>query len=131
MQTDILSVLKDCTSGSDEQRLSFPQVVGKLMAAGLERYHADLQRSEKTYFLPTGQSYLLPTHTISETPAPQFSAEEVAAAVREIQAGKIQYIRFCEDIMRAGCVGYIVSLSGRRAVYYGRSGETYVEPFPS
>ncbi|MGA9658183.1 MAG: DUF1398 family protein, partial [Asticcacaulis sp.] len=106
-------------------------VVGRLMAVGVERYHTDLQRSEKTYFLPTGESYLLATHTISETPAPQFSAEGVAAAVRQIQAGKIHYIRFCEDIMRAGCVGYIVSLSGQRAVYYGRSGETYVEPFPS
>lgn len=29
-----------------------------------------------------------------------------------------------------GCVGYHVSLAGRRAVYYGRSGETHVEQFP-
>jgi uncharacterized protein YbcV (DUF1398 family) len=48
-----------------------------------------------------------------------------------IQAQKIKYREFCVRIADAGCVGYLVSLVGRRAVYYGRSGESYVEPFPT
>jgi uncharacterized protein YbcV (DUF1398 family) len=131
MQDLTRAVLEDCTFGSDNERLTFPQVVGNLISAGVERYHADLQRSEKTYFLPCGESLVIKTHAITETPAPTFHAEGVEAAVRAIQAGKIKYIEFCERIMRAGCVSYIVSLAGRRAVYYGRSGETYVEPFPA
>ena len=50
---------------------------------------------------------------------------------RLIQAGRTKYLTFCRQIMEAGCVGYLVSMQGRCAVYYGRSGETYVEPFPS
>ena len=33
-------------------------------------------------------------------------------------------------ILAAGCVGYFVCLTGRRAVYFGRTGENYIEPFP-
>ena len=36
-----------------------------------------------------------------------------------------------EKVLAAGCVGYIVSIVGRRAVYFGRSAETHVELFPS
>jgi uncharacterized protein YbcV (DUF1398 family) len=50
--------------------------------------------------------------------------------VRSIQAGKIDYKTFCERVMAAGCVGYFVSIAGARAVYYGRSGDSYVERFP-
>ncbi len=33
-------------------------------------------------------------------------------------------------LMAAGCVGYFVSLAGRRAVYYGRTIDCHVEWFP-
>ncbi|WP_293780352.1 hypothetical protein [Sphingosinicella sp.] len=32
--------------------------------------------------------------------------------------------------LAAGCAGYIVSFSGRRALYIGRTAEIHVEPFP-
>jgi hypothetical protein len=41
------------------------------------------------------------------------------------------YKGFCEKVLAAGCAGYIVSLAGRRAVYFGRTAETHVELFPS
>jgi uncharacterized protein YbcV (DUF1398 family) len=68
---------------------------------------------------------------VQATPASAFAADGVAAAVRAIQQQKIQYREFCERIAQAGCVGYIVSMAGRRAVYYGRTGDSYVEPFPA
>jgi uncharacterized protein YbcV (DUF1398 family) len=52
------------------------------------------------------------------TPAAAFAANGVAAAVRAIQQKKIGYREFCERIAQAGCVGCMVSLAGRRAVYY-------------
>jgi len=67
---------------------------------------------------------------VKTVPARAFSAAGVDAAVRAIQAQKIQYREFCERIAAAGCVGYTVSLTGRRAVYYGRTGESHVEMFP-
>ena len=125
------NVMDECTKGSDEERMTFPEVVMKLASAGVERYRADLVRAEKVYYLPNGKSHLTPAHRSERAPAVAFDAAGVAAAVRAIQAGKIKYREFCVRIMDAGCVDYIVSIAGRRAVYFGRTGESYVEPFPS
>jgi uncharacterized protein YbcV (DUF1398 family) len=124
MDTKIKDVMVEATQASDEERVTFGEVVMKLMQAGVERYHTDLLRGEKTYYLPNGES------EVSIAPAREFSAAGVDAAVRDIQAGKIQYRAFCARIAEAGCVGYHVSLAGRRAVYYGRTGDCHVEWFP-
>jgi len=125
-----IAVIEECTRASHEERITFGEVVGRLIAAGVERYHVDLVRGESTYFMPDGQSHRVTYKTVDSRPADSFSAEGVLAAVRSIQAGRTKYLTFCRQIMEAGCVGYLVSMQGQRAVYYGRSGETYVEPFP-
>ena len=130
MDSHARAVMRECTTASDEERITFPEVVGKLLAIGLERYHADLIRSEKTYYMPDGQSEVISAAAVAVTPAEQFSAEGVEAAVRAIQAQAIKYREFCERIAMAGCTGYFVSLAGRRAVYYGRTGDSHVEWFP-
>ncbi len=81
--------------------------------------------------MPDDESRVLACEAIEGTPALEFSAAGVERAVRAIQAGKLSYRGFCEAISAAGCVSYFVSLAGRRAVYYGRSCESYVEPFPA
>jgi len=80
--------------------------------------------------MPSGESFVTPSATLKGSPAQDFSAAGVAAAVHAIQQDKTSYAQFCEQINAAGCVGYLVSMAGRRAVYYGRTCETYVEPFP-
>ncbi len=130
MKTEAAETMVECTKASDDERITFPEVVGKLMAAGVERYHADLTRSEKTYYMPDGEALTLAAAPIAAIPPDMFSAAGVAAAIRAIQSGTIKYKRFCEDIAAAGCVGYFVSLAGRRAIYYGRSGDMHVELFP-
>lgn len=131
MDARIIGVMQECTESSDQERITFPEVVTKLIAAGVERYHADLVRAEKTYYLPDGGSLVVATRAVHGQPASTFSAAGVEAAVRAVQSGKIKYIEFCEHIMAAGCVGYFVSLAGRRAVYYGRGGDNHVELFPA
>jgi len=130
MNVHASAVVRECTKASDEERLSFGEVVKKLIEAGVERYHTDLVRAEKTYFLPTGESEIVPSAHATATPAQDFSASGVDAAVKAIQAGKIQYNAFCEQVLAAGCVGYLVSMIGRRVVYYGRTGDCHVEWFP-
>lgn len=131
MDALVKTVVQDCTTASDEERIAFPEVVGRLMQAGIERYHADLLRAEKTYYLPNGESEIVRATRIDTNPAPQFSASEVEAAIRASQSQSIGYKEFCTRIAAAGCVGYFVSLAGRRAVYYGRTGDCHVEHFPS
>lgn len=130
MDAAAVAIAEACTAGSDGEAMSFPEVVAALIAAGFERYHADLVRAEKTYFRPDGTSHVTSAAAVDGSFAGVFDAAGVEAAVRAIQARRIGYRRFCEDIAAAGCVGYHVSLAGRRAVYYGRSGESLVEPFP-
>ena len=60
MDAAISHVVRGCSRASDENSESFPVVVGKLMEAGIERYHADLVRSEKTFYLPNGWSETVP-----------------------------------------------------------------------
>lgn len=130
MDPNTHAVLVACTEGSTNERITFPEVVDRLNAAGVERYTADLTRAETTYYLPNGENATLTMYAIAEPPAKDFSADGVQAAVRASQQQKIKYRGFCDRIAQAGCVGYMVSIPGKRAVYYGRTGETYVEMFP-
>jgi uncharacterized protein YbcV (DUF1398 family) len=130
MNPNVIAVIEACTRGSDEGRMSFPEVVGKLQEAGVERYDTDLVRSEKTFYLPTGESVVVPCKLPTRQPAAAFSAAQTEAAIRTIQAGKIDYSEFCERILAAGCSSYLVSLVGRRVVYFGRTAESHIEPMP-
>ena len=130
MDQQAKDVVIECTKASDEERITFAEVVKALMQVGVERYHADLLRAERTYYMPGGDSERVMGHAIKSEPAKPFSGSGVQAAVHAIQGGQIQYREFCERVAAAGCVGYIVSMAGRRAVYYGRTGETHVEMFP-
>lgn len=131
MTPQTIEVVETCTKGSDAGQMTFGEVVGKLIAAGVERYHADLRRADKIYHMPDGTSHLTQCAAVVTMPANQFDADGIASAIRAIQGRTITYAEFCERIAAAGCVGYLVSLTGRRAVYYSRTADCYVEPFPS
>lgn len=130
MNTEIKAVVQECTKLSDQGAVPFADIVKKLIAAGIERYHADLMRSEKTYYLPDGGSECVPNDAVTITPPLAFSAKDVEAAVRGAQAGTLAYKAFCERVLAAGCVGYHVHITGQRVIYYGRTGDSHTEWFP-
>ena len=111
---------------------SFPHIVQALMEAGFESYAIDFRRGTATYYRPDGDSVVVPTRHDDTPIAPEFDVAAVQAAIREAQqlVPGYTYPGFCSKVMRAGCVGYVVSFPGRRAVYSGRTAETHVEPFP-
>jgi uncharacterized protein YbcV (DUF1398 family) len=129
MDNHVKDVVLEMTRASDEERITFPNVVMALIEAGVERYHADLVCANKIYFMPDDSFEVVACHATPK-PAQAFSAAGVEAAVRAIQARAITYREFCDRIAAAGCVGYFVTLKGRRAVYYGRDNESHVEWFP-
>jgi uncharacterized protein YbcV (DUF1398 family) len=63
--------------------------------------------------------------------APAFDRESVEKTVKAIQRKEIGYAEFLRQIMRAGCARYSVFFDGRKAMYFGRNGESYTEPFPA
>jgi uncharacterized protein YbcV (DUF1398 family) len=109
----------------------FPVVVGRLAGAGVAAYTADLMTRRKTYY-DSGAGNIDEPMPLADAPvvAGAFDAAAVAAAVRAIQQQKIGYAEFLRAIMRAGCARYSVFFGGRKAMYFGRDGEFYTEPFP-
>ncbi len=74
----------------------------------------------------------LTAHASTEPVAHDFDVAAIRTAIGEAQAlvPGYTYKGFCDKVKRAGCAGYMVSFSGRRAVYFGRTAETHVELFP-
>lgn len=127
MNTD---VMKKTTTRSLAGTMTFPEVVADLLAEGVESYHADLVRLEKTFYMPNGETFVESLDFEPPQVANDFSDSEVVSTLRAIQAKEINYQEFLRRIMKAGTTSYIVYLSGKKAIYFGRKGEFYVENFP-
>jgi uncharacterized protein YbcV (DUF1398 family) len=135
MDQNLIAVFHDASVGSIAETMNFPTVVGKLIAVGAEGYHCDLYRHEKTYYMPDGHSHveveeLNPREFGGARIAREFSDEQIKSALKAVQTGAISYVEFLRRIMAAGCVGYQVCITGKRALYFGRAGQVYVEKFP-
>jgi uncharacterized protein YbcV (DUF1398 family) len=130
MNSEQKSVVHECAQLSAAGKIHFGEVVGRLLNAGIERYHADYSRSESTYYAPDGGSCVVPMDFEHMPTAREFSASGVEAAVRQAQRGEIMYPQFTRMVLAAGCVGYFVQISGQCVQYFGRNGEIHTEWFP-
>jgi uncharacterized protein YbcV (DUF1398 family) len=132
MDTRLTKIAETCLEGAETNTMTFPQIVGRLMQEGFESYAIDFRRASATYYLPDGDSIVLPTHRGEVPIAGALDIAAVQAAIREAQqlVPGYTYAGFCAKVMAAGCAGYIVSFIGRRVVYFGRTAETHVEHFP-
>ena len=132
MDTRKQAIARQCLEGAESGTMSFPQIVEALAAADFDGYFVDLRLGQATYYLPDGEGRELPTHRSAVAVAAEFNTDAVKAAIREAQAlvSGYTYKGFCDKVKRAGCTGYLVSLLGRRVLYFGRTAETHVEHFP-
>jgi uncharacterized protein YbcV (DUF1398 family) len=132
MDSRLTQIAQTCLDGAESNTMTFPQIVGTLMREGFESYAIDFRRGSATYYLPDGDSVLLPIHRGAVPIADTLDISTVQAAIREAQQSipGYTYAGFCAKVMAAGCAGYVVSFTGRRAVYFGRTAETHVEHFP-
>jgi uncharacterized protein YbcV (DUF1398 family) len=87
---------------------------------------------EKRYYAADGATH---ADAIPLSSAPEirreFSAESVTEAIESIKRQDIDYPEFLRQIMAAGTVSYSVYLGGRKAIYFGRSGDFHIELFPA
>jgi hypothetical protein len=126
------TLLTQCTAGAFDGTVPFPETIRRITADGVEWYSANLIFGITTYY---GADL---SHSQSPWPAwtqPQiadtFSAESVSAAIRASQARQIDYRTFLQRVADAGVVYYTVHLQGRKAIYFGRHGDSFTEPFPA
>ncbi len=114
-----------------EGKISFGEVVMKLIEIGVERYHADLVTLQKTFYGKDGGIHIEKL-TLKDVPqvASEFDAETVRGTIKMAQQGKIHYPEFLEKVMKAGCSHYDVYIDGKQVIYSGRKGNFHIEKFP-
>lgn len=127
-----LAVAERCLNGARTGDMDFPAIVGLLAAEGFDGYFVDYRAATVTYYLADGAAATLRDAKHDATVPVGFDASAVAVAVGEAQreVAGYTYAGFSQKVMAAGCAGYLVSISGRRVVYLGRSGETHLERMP-
>jgi len=122
--------MHDVLAGSQEGKLTFPEVIRRLLAANVESYFCDLAAGKETFYTRDGETHVekmtLPLAPI----AVEFSAANVAATIRAAQADSIRYPEFVKRVRAAGNIGYWVFLTGKKVIYFGRKGEQHIEEFP-
>jgi uncharacterized protein YbcV (DUF1398 family) len=130
MNQERLLTAYDCVRDSLTGENTFPQIIARLGEIGVERYHADYTRMEKTFYFSDGKSLVTNLPLEQQIVAQEFSAPALQSAVLQSQRNEHTYADFIRKTIAAGCVGYFVHITGRHAIYFGRKGETHVEPFP-
>jgi len=122
--------MRRALEGSQEGKLTFPEVVRMLLEAGVESYFADLVRAEDRFYMPNGETHTekmsLPVMKVAD----EFSPPGIVAAIRGAQADEIRYPEFLKRAMAAGVAAYWTFLAGKKVIYFGRKGEFHVEEFP-
>ncbi|HTI71273.1 MAG TPA: DUF1398 domain-containing protein [Candidatus Limnocylindria bacterium] len=111
--------------------ISFPEVVGQLLAAGVEYYHVNYVGLRTTFYGRGGEIAVTPINYAELPPvAADFSVEDVRANILDSQRNGQNYRDFTVRAMEAGVQGYFAFLRGKRVTYLGRQGDLHVEWFP-
>lgn len=111
--------------------ISFPEVVGQLLAAGVEYYHVDYVGMRKTFYSVEGDVVVTPINYEGLPPvAADFDVVALRADILDSQRNNQPYRDFTRRAMEAGTQGYFAFLRGKRVTYFGRQGEQHTEWFP-
>ena len=124
-------ILDQCTTGAFDGSVPFPETIRKVTEDGVEWYSGNLILGMKTYYGSDLSHYQTPwpNYTVPSI-ADRFCADSVSGAIRASQSREINYREFLKRIANAGVVSYTVHLKGRKAIYFGRHGDSFIEPFP-
>jgi uncharacterized protein YbcV (DUF1398 family) len=128
MNTDLIAQ----TAGKAfEGTIPFPEVVGQLMAAGVEYYLVDYARRRQIFYGADGASVeaTIPFHDLPPVSA-DFAAADLRANILDSQTKDQKFEAFSRRAMQAGVQGYYAFLRGKRVTYIGRQGDQHTEWFP-
>ncbi|MGH8023991.1 MAG: DUF1398 domain-containing protein, partial [Limisphaerales bacterium] len=101
--------------------ISFPEVVGQLLAAGVEYYHVDYIGMRKTFYSAEGDTVVTAINYEGMPPvAADFDVTAVREDILDSQRNNQNYRDFTRRAMGAGVQGYFAFLRGKRVTYLGR-----------
>jgi uncharacterized protein YbcV (DUF1398 family) len=122
--------IHDVFAESQAGNLIFPEVVRRMIAAGVESYFCDFANAQETVYGANGETHIAPMSLNPEPVSAAFSATGIVAAIRGAQADSIRYPEFVRQSTAAGVIAYWAFLTGKKVIYIGRQGEMHVEEFP-
>ena len=123
--------IAEAAQGTLSGALSFPEVVGKLLAAGVEYYHVDYIGLRKSFYGAAGDVVITPINYEGlPLVAAEFSLQKLRANILDSQRNNQKYRDFTMRAMEAGVQSYFAFLRGKRVTYLGRSGDQHIEWFP-
>jgi uncharacterized protein YbcV (DUF1398 family) len=111
--------------------LPFPEIVGQLIAEGVECYHVDYIALQMRFYSVEGGVVMVPL-SFEGLPAvsPDFDAVSLKAAIFDSQNKGQKFRDFSRRAVQAGVAGYFAFLRGQRVTYLGRQGDQHIEWFP-
>lgn len=123
------TVIEACAQKSHDGLITFPEVLGQLVGVGVQSYFVDYRLAFTTYYLNSNEAYQIPTEMPTLPVRSPFKKEEMISAIRRAQGDQVRYPEFLRLTMLAGCVGYMVWITGKHVTYFGAQGETHIEHF--
>ncbi len=128
MNADLVHRMARATLAGD---LPFPEIVGNLVAQGVEYYRVDYVALQMGFYSSAGSLVIAPL-PLEGLPAvaTDFDAPALQAAILDSQRNGQKFRQFSLRAVQAGVQGYYAFLRGQRVVYLGRQGELHTEWFP-
>jgi uncharacterized protein YbcV (DUF1398 family) len=128
MNADLVHQMARATLAGD---LPFPEIVGKLLADGVEYYRIDYVARQMSFYSTAGSVVLAPL-SFENLPsvAADFDGPALRAAILDSQRNGQEFRQFSHRAVQAGVQGYYAFLRGQRVTYLGRQGEQHIEWFP-
>lgn len=128
MNSEIISSAHHATHSGSKP---FPEIVGMLLAAGVEYYLVDYAAMRTSFYAANGDQVCCPI-LFEGMPsiADDFDLAELKAAILDSQLHGQKYRDFTRRVMGAGVQGYFAFLRGKRVTYLGRQGDQHTEWFP-
>jgi uncharacterized protein YbcV (DUF1398 family) len=128
MNANVVRKMAQSTLAGD---LPFPQIVGNLLAEGVEYYRIDYVAMQMSFYGGEGGVVVAPL-TFENLPAvaAEFDDSALRAANFDSQRNSQEFRQFSHRAVQAGVQGYYAFLRGQRVTYLGRQGEQHIEWFP-
>jgi uncharacterized protein YbcV (DUF1398 family) len=128
MNADMVQRMANATLGGE---LPFPEIVGNLLAEGVEYYRIDYVAKQMAFYSSAGSVVIAPL-AFENLPAvaANFDGSALRAAILDSQRNGQEFRQFSHRAAQAGVQGYYAFLRGQRVMYLGRQGEQHTEWFP-
>lgn len=110
----------------------FPVLAEIMRQAGFQLNRWSLPSCQSVYLtkegavVQQGQPLATGIHEV-----PKFDREGLIRAIRRDQEGNSTFPEFLQAAWNAGVIGYDADFIGRKVIYYGVNGESYLEEYPA